>query len=125
MFLQWVTPAELLASEKRVLAAIAELKALLVSEISMEGKMAIDVSGLVAEVKRETDLVASIKTLIAGQTDQIASLSKQLADALANNDTAAAAAIQQQIDDQVAAMRANDDVLAAAAVANTPAAAAA
>ena len=62
-----------------------------------------------AEVARESTVVAGVKTLIAG-------LSQQIADLKANG-----GATPEQLDEILAGLKANNDDLAAAVVANTPA----
>jgi hypothetical protein len=84
--------------------------------------MAIDVSALIAEVQRETSVEKGALKVIQTMASTQASLSQQLADAIAANDPAKLAAVQAAIDQSVQTMKANDDELAAAIVANTPAA---
>lgn len=81
--------------------------------------MTIDVTALLKEVADSTTVEKSALTFIQTIAASQASLSKQLADALAANDPAALAAVQKSIDDSVAALKANDAELAAAVAANT------
>ncbi len=86
------------------------------------GALMINVSALLAAVAREKTVDDSILALVTQMAANQVSLSKQLADAIANNDPVAMAAVQKQLDDSATKMTENADAIAASVLANTPAA---
>ncbi len=90
----------------------SKLNQLLTEQQNMETEMAIDFTAANAEIARNTDVVASVKLLLADLTQKIADLKTASTDP----------ATQAAIDALVASLKTNDDTAAAAVVANTQAA---
>lgn len=78
-------------------------------------------AALVAQVAINTSVTGSALTLIQGLAATQATLSAQLAAAIAAEDPVAIAAVQKALDDSATALGVSDSALAAAVAQNTPA----
>ncbi len=109
----WTTLLTLIQRiDTNVTTVNSKLNQLLTEQQNMETTMAIDFAAANAEIARNTDVVTSVKALLADLTQKIADLKTATTDP----------ATQAAIDALVASLKANDDTAAAAVVANTPAA---
>lgn len=110
----------------RVIRIEARLVAQGVQDMATQADLQAKLDALHASVESETDVVTSVETLLTGQTQQLAALRDQLAQAIANGaDPAALQAVVDQLDAIQSLSVANRDREIAAVVANTPAAPAA
>lgn len=78
----------------------------------------IDTSKLLAAVAKQTTDVASLRALADAQNQAMATLSQQLAAAIAANDPAAIAQVQADLDKAVADLSTSDDGVVASLAAN-------
>src|SRR5690242_383498 len=79
-----------------------------------EKMAAVDLTALQNQVAKNTSVTASALTLIQGLQANVATLSKQLADAIAAGDPAAIQATQAALDSLAAQIQSSDDALAGA-----------
>lgn len=104
----------------RILTRVGAMQAQERNEMTLVQDIQAKTAALQASVEAETAIDQSVVTLLNGQTVILADLRKQLADAIAANDSVALQAVVDALSQLEATNTAQSAGLAAAVVANTP-----